>query len=134
MHNTFANCESDVTIMKVFLRNNDGNKKQHNYSIDIECFDIFLNDFMKKQIEKLCTIVLSSAPEIQIYRFMKEETAIIEFTASHKIKNKFKVTAATVFKDYVKNLKDFNSTIDIISKSIIEKIVYIFTAYSLESY
>lgn len=134
MQNTYTKCEKDVTIMRVFLRNNENNKKQHKYSIDIECFDIFLNDFMKKQIEKLCTIVLSSAPEIQIYRYMKEETAIIEFTASHKIKNKFKVTAGTVFKDYIKNLKEFNSTIDIISKSIIEKIVDIFTAYSLESY
>jgi hypothetical protein len=134
MQSTFNKCEKDVTILKVFLRNNEDNKKQHKYSIDIECFDIFLNDFMKKQIEKLCSIVLSSAPEIQIYRYMKEETAIIEFTASHKLKNKFKVTVGTAFKDYINNIKDFNNTIDIISKSIIEKIVYIFTAYSLESY
>ncbi|MFL0269750.1 hypothetical protein [Candidatus Clostridium radicumherbarum] len=134
MRNTFTKCERDVTIMKVFLRNNEDNKKHHKYSIDIECVDIFLNDFMKKQIEKLCSIILCSAPEIQIYRYMKEETAIIEFTASHKMKNKFKVTAGTVFKDYINNIKDFNSTIDIISKSIVEKIVYIFTAYSLESY
>jgi|GEM_PF-3077562 len=136
MQNTYTNYERDVTIMRVYLKNNEkeNNKQIPKYSIDIECFDMFLNDFMKRQIEKLCSIVLSSAPEIQIYKYMKEETAIIEFTASHQIKNKYKVTAGTVFKDYINNIKDFNSTVDIISKSIVEKIVYIFTAYSLESY
>lgn len=136
VENMYTKKESTVSIMRVFIKNCDEkkNKNHPSYSIDIECFDIFLSDFMKKQVEKLCSIVLSSTPEIQLYRYIKEERAIIEFTACHQVKNKYKVTVGTVFKDYVKNIKDFNNIIDIISKTIIEKIVYIFTAYSLDSY
>lgn len=125
-----------VSIMKVYIKgkNKENNKDLPAYSIDIECFDVFLTDFTMKQVEKLCAIVLSSAPEIQIYKHIKERIAILEFSASQQLKGSYKVTVGTNFKEYIKNTKAFKNTIDIISKSIIEKIIYIFTAYSLDSY
>lgn len=136
MESTYTKKGKAVSIMKVYLRNKnkEKNKKFPTYSIDIECFDVFLTDYMKKQVEKLCATVLNNAPEIQIYRHIKERIAIIEFSASQYLKGSYKVTVGTEFQDYVKNIKDFNNSIDIISKSIIERIIYIFTAYSLDSY
>lgn len=125
-----------VSILKVYLSRkiDDRNKSILRYSIDIEGFDVFLTDFMKEKVEKLCDIVLSSASEIQIYRHIKERTPIVEFSASQLIKGSYKVTASTEFKDYVKNAKDFNDVLNIISKSIVERIIYLFSAYSLDSY
>lgn len=132
----YANRGKAVSIMKIYIKNTkkEINKNLPSYSIDIECFDVFLTDFTKRQVEKLCGIVLSSAPEIQIYRHVRDRIAIIEFSASQLLKGSYKVTVGTAFKDYVNNIKGFNNTIDIISKSIIERIIYIYTAYSLDSY
>jgi hypothetical protein len=133
MENPYSKKEKAVLIMKVYIDNNDI-KKDKKYSIDIECFDVFLTEFTKKQVEKLCSIVINSAPEIQIYRHIKERKAIFEFSASQYLKGSYKVTVGTAFKDYIENIKGFNKIIENISRSIVERIIYIFTAYSIDSY
>lgn len=133
MENPYNNVEKAVLIMKVYIDNND-TKADKRYTINIECIDAFLTEFTRKQIEKLCAIVINSAPEIQIYRHIKERIAIFEFSASQLLKGSYKVTVGTAFKDYIENIKGFNKIIDNISKSIVERIIYIFTAYSIDSY
>lgn len=138
MERVFNQGGKPVSIIKVYVKNKNNCTSNAGsiagYSIDVECFDVFLTDFTKKHLENLCAIVLNAASEIQIYRFIKDRNPIIEFSAKQIAKGNYKVTVATAFIECIKNTKNFNTTINLISKSIIERIIHLFTAYSVDSY
>ncbi|ERI90719.1 hypothetical protein HMPREF1982_03757 [Clostridiales bacterium oral taxon 876 str. F0540] len=131
------NTEADeVSILKIFVKSRTKNLdgEEYGYSIDIECCDVFLTDSIKQEIEKLSALLLSYAPEIQIYRHIKEQMPIMEFRASQYMPRLYKVNICTNFEEYMIKIKNYNDIVNLISKSIIERITYLFGAYSLENY
>jgi hypothetical protein len=131
------NTEADeVSILKIFVksRTKDLEDEEYGYSIDIECCDVFLTDSIKQEIEKLSALELNYAPEIQIYRHIKEQLPIMEFKASQCMPKVYKVVICSTFEEYLVITKNYNDIVSLISKCIIERITYLFGAFSLENY
>jgi hypothetical protein len=126
----------EVSIIRIFVKNrtHDGNTDSYGFDLDIECYDVFLTDLIKVEVERLSSLVLSYAPEIQVYRHIKDREPIMEFTATQVLSGSYKVKVETAFEEYLKKVKNYSDTISLISKGIIERIVYLFGAYSLDNY
>jgi hypothetical protein len=126
----------EVSIIKIFIkdRTHDTTRDIHRFDFDIECYDVFLTDLIKSEVEKLSALILSCAPEIQVYRYIKDREPIMEFSASQLLSGNYKVRVATAFEDYLRKVENYSDTISLISKGIIERISYLFGAYSLDRY
>lgn len=127
---------SEVSIIKVFVkgRTRSLEDNKYGYSINIECYDVFSTDFIKQEVEKLSELVLSCTPEFLIYKQIKEKTPILEFSASQIISGCYKINVINPLQKHINSLKEYNNSIDIISKSMIERIVYLFSAFSVDSH
>jgi hypothetical protein len=136
MEQVYSNKATDVSIIKIFVksRTKDSENNEYGYAIDIECCDVFLTDFIKEEVEKLSALVLSYAPEILIYRHIKDREPIMEFRASQFLPKSYKVAIISNFEEYLTEINCYSNTINLLSKAIIERISYLFGAYSLESY
>lgn len=127
---------SEVSIIKVFVKGRTRNLEddKYGYSINIECYDVFSTEFIKQEVEKLSALVLNRAPEFLIYRQIKDKAPIMEFTASQFMSGCYKVNVINPLQEYIGHLKEYNNSVDIISKSMIERIVHLFSAFSVDSY
>lgn len=136
MERVFTSQKEDVSIIRIFVKSRTHNAEEdvYGFALDIECYDVFLTDFIKEEVEKLSALVLSYAPEIQVYRHIKDREPIMEFKASQFLSGSYKVSVLTAFEEYLVKIKNYNETISLISKSIIERISYLFGAYSLDNY
>jgi hypothetical protein len=136
MERVFTAKKEDVSIIRIFVKSRTHNAEEdvYGFALDIECYDVFLTDFIKEEVEKLSALVLSYAPEIQVYRHIKDREPIMEFKASQFLSGSYKVSVLTAFEEYLVKIKNYNETISLISKSIIERISYLFGAYSLDNY
>jgi hypothetical protein len=136
MERVFTAKKEEVSIIRIFVKSRTHNSEEdvYGFALDIECYDVFLTDFIKEEVEKLSALVLSYAPEIQVYRHIKEREPIMEFKASQFLAGSYKVSVLTSFEEYLKKIKNYNETINLISKNIIERISYLFGAYSLDNY
>jgi hypothetical protein len=126
----------EVSIIKIYIKNrtHDVKKDIFGFDFDIESYDVFLTELIKTEVERLSALVLSCAPELQVYRHIKNREPIIEFTASQVLSGNYKVSVATAFEEYLRKVENYSDTISLISKGIIERIRYLFGAYSLDNY
>lgn len=136
MERVFTAKKEEVSIIRIYVKSRTHNAEEDTYgfALDIECYDVFLTDFIKEEVEKLCALVLSYAPEIQVYRHIKERESIMELRASQFIAGSYRVSVLTPFEEYLNKIDNYNETISLISKNIIERISYLFGAYSLDNY
>lgn len=127
---------SEVSIIKVFIKGRTKNLEdnKYGYSINIECYDVFSTDFIKQEVEKLSILVLNCAPEFLIYKQIKDKTPILEFTASQIISGCYKVNVNNPLQKHIGDMKEYNHSVDIISRCMIERIVYLFSAFSVDSH
>jgi hypothetical protein len=126
----------EVSVFRIFVksRTHDVDKDSYGFAIDIECQDVFLTDYLKEEVEKLSALILSYAPEIQVYRHIKDREPIMEFKASQFLSGSYKINVFTSFQECLAKIQSYNDSINCISKSIIERICYLFGAYSLDNY
>jgi hypothetical protein len=136
MERVYASSREEVSIIRIFVKSRtyDADKDVYGFAIDIECYDVFLTDIIKQEAEKLSALVLSYAPEIQVYRHIKDREPIMEFRASQVMPSTYKVTVITPFEEQLKKINNYNDVISLISKGIIERISYLFGVYSLDNY
>jgi hypothetical protein len=126
----------EVSLIRIFVkkRTHDVEQDVYSFAIDIECCDVFLTDTIKEELEKLCALLLSYSPEIQVYRNIKYREPIMEFMASQLCTGNYRVSVNTSFKEQLRIVKNYDEIISLISKGIIERISYLFGAYSLNNY
>lgn len=124
----------EVSIAKVFVvsKTIDLKEDKYGFAINIECFDVILTDFIKKEIEKMSALVLSYAPELQVYKHIKEKTPILEFKASKIPAGHYKINISNPFEEYMLKKKSYQDTLSLIRKSMIERITYLFSSLCLE--
>lgn len=136
MDRIYAAKGEEVSIIRIYVksRTHDAKEDIYGFAIDIECYDVFLTDTIRQEVEKLSALILSYAPEIQVYRHIKEREPIMEFRASQILTGSYKVSVLTSFEEYLRKINNYNDTISLISKGIIERISYLFGAYSLDNY
>lgn len=136
MRSFVHNVEEEVSIAKVFVvsKTRDDEADTNGFAINIECCDVFLTDLIKEEIEKITALTLSYAPELQVYRHIKDKDPILEFKASQFFAGSYKVSIVNSFEEHMLKKQNYRNSINIISKSIIERIVYLFSAFSLDSY
>jgi hypothetical protein len=136
MERVFTAKKEEVSIIRIFVKSRTHNTEEdiYGFALDIECYDVFLTDAIKKEVEKLSALVLSYAPEILVYRHIKDREPIMEFTASQFLSGSYKVSVVTALEEYLRKVDNYNESISLISKGIIERISYLFGAYSLDSY
>jgi hypothetical protein len=123
-------------VAKVYIktRTKNSNKDMCGYSIDIDCYEVFLTDYIKNELEKLSALALNLIPEIEAYRLIKEESPLLELKASQVALGNYKVKLVNPYETYMTKIKNYNNLINILSKAIIERIVYLFNAFSIENY
>lgn len=133
MYNTIG---EEVCISRVFVQKErrDVEKDTYGYCINIECYDAFLTDTIKEEIEKLSAFTLSYAPEIQIYRHIKDSIPILEFRASQSLGGNYKINIINPFEEYMIKNRIYNNSLNFISKCIIERIEYLFSTFSVDNY
>lgn len=126
----------EVCISRVFVQKGrrDIKKDTYGYAINIECYDVFLTDTIKEEIEKLSAFTLSYAPEIQVYKHIKDNTPILEFRASQFLGGNYKVNIIHPFEEYMIKKENYTNSLNFISKCIIERIIYLFSAFSVDNY
>lgn len=136
MERILASKKNEVSIARVYVKSRTKNLSEGRYgfAIDVECFDVFLTDSIKSEIEKLCAFVLNYVPEINVYRHIKDRCEILEFYASQFLPGSYKVSIVTPFEQYIEDTDNYNSIVTMISKSLIERLTYLFSAFSLDSY
>ncbi len=136
MERVYSSKREEVSIIRIYVKSRtyDADKDVYGFAIDIECYDVFLTDCIKQEVEKLSALVLSYAPEIQVYRHIKDREPIMEFRASQVMASSYKVSVLTSFEEQLIKVNNYNDVINIISKGIIERISYLFGAFSLDNY
>jgi hypothetical protein len=136
MERVFTAKKEEVSIIRIFVKSRTHNTEEdiYGFALDIECYDVFLTEAIKKEVEKLSALVLSYAPEILVYRHIKDREPIMEFKASQFLSGSYKVSVVTALEEYLRKVDNYNESISLISKGIIERISYLFGAYSLDSY
>ncbi|MCM0650549.1 hypothetical protein NBE98_19470 [Clostridium swellfunianum] len=136
MEGVYTAKREEVSIIRIFVKSRTHNAEEDRYgfALDVECYDVFLTDAIKEEVERLSALVLSYAPELQVYRHIKDKEPIMEFRASQAVAGCYKVSVATAFEEYLKKVKNYSDIISLISKGIIERISFLFGAYSLDRY
>ena len=123
-----------VSVAKVFVVSKTIDLKNdiYGFGINVECYDVFLNNFIKKEIEKISALVLSYAPELQVYKHIKEKAPILEFMVSKYPNGDYKIDVSSPFEEYILKKKSYYHLLSIISKSLIERIKYLFGTVILD--
>jgi hypothetical protein len=127
---------SEVIILRVFINSRTVNSKDKSfgYSIDIQTNDIFVSEEIKEQVEKISSWSLNYAPELIAYKFIRDKEPVIEITACQFAAGIYKVNVTNAFEQYLPQKEEYEGCVNTISKDIIGRIVYLFSAYSLQSY
>jgi hypothetical protein len=126
----------EVSVIKVFVKSRtvDSTDGTYGYAVDVQCYDVFLTEAIKERIEQLSILVLSYGPEIQIYRYIKDKEAIFEFKASQVLPGSYRINVINSLEEYMSDVDEYGAMITAVSKDLIERIVYLFGAYSIHSY
>lgn len=124
---------AEVSILRVFINSRTVNVsgESHGYSVDIRCNEVFINEETKKEAEKICSWSLNYAPELMIYKFIKEKEPIIEFNASQYADGVYNINITNVFDKYLPFKKEYKESIERIKEEVVGRIIYLFKAYSL---
>jgi len=126
----------EVSILRVFINSRTVNPKDKSfgYSIDIQSNEVFVSEEIKEQVERISSWSLNYAPELTAYKFIKDKEPMIEITACQFAAGVYKVNVINAFEQYLPQKEQYEGCINTISKDIIGRIVYLFSAYSLQSY